>query len=152
MATIQGFLNLTNKAISSLDSDVKLAIQLTEQELIDLNREDQLFKGIGTDGKIIGTYSKTTQTLTQGITGTGFPKIAGRPYNFYDTGGTFKGLRYNLLQGTKVQLSSTGSNADLVQARAKGKAFGLTVENAQKYNYIILLPRLREIIKRHYRV
>ena len=152
MATIQGFLKNTNTAISSLDGDVNLAIKLTEFELLELNREDQLFKGFDTDGNTIGVYSKFTAGLTKGKSGKGFPKDAGKPYNFYDTGDSYKGLKADLLGGFKVALSSTGKNADLIQKRAKGKAYGLTLENKVKYNQQILLPSLRAIIKRHYRI
>jgi hypothetical protein len=55
--------------------------------IINLNREDQLFlEGVGVDGKIVAEYSFDTQILSQGISGKGFPKRAGDPFNFYSTG------------------------------------------------------------------
>lgn len=151
MTTIRGFLKNSKQALNSLDSDVETAIKIIESQLLDLNREDQLFEGIGTDGKIIGRYSKATQELSQGRSGIGFPKDAGQPFNFYDTGGVFKGFGYRFKNGDKLELFSTDSKMPELEAKYGKKIIGLTSENQQKFNYELLLPVLREFIKRHYR-
>lgn len=58
-----------------------------KQIIINLNRERQLYvQGVGVNGEIVGTYSYFTQVLSEGISGKGFPKRAGSPFNFYNTG------------------------------------------------------------------
>jgi hypothetical protein len=58
-----------------------------KQLIINLNREKQLYvEGVGVNGEIVGTYTYFTQLFTDGISGKGFPKRTGSPYNFYNTG------------------------------------------------------------------
>jgi hypothetical protein len=151
MGTVRGFLNSTKRARASLDSDVQTAIKLVEDQLIDLNTEEQLFKGIGTDGKIIGRYSRATEEITRGMSGIGFPKKAGEPFNFYDTGAVFKGMAYRFKNGDRLELFTTDSKMSELEEKYGNKLFGLTIENTQEFNYKILLPVLRGFIKRHYR-
>lgn len=152
MSTIRGFLNNTRKAIVNLDSDVESAIKLIEQDLLDLNLEDQLFQGLDNRGRIIGVYSKATEEMTQGLTGRGYPKLAGSPYNFFDRGDLFRGTRYRFANGDRLEIFSTDSKVSELEARfGKGRLFGLTEPNEKKFNYELLLPLLRGFIKRHYR-
>jgi hypothetical protein len=150
MGTIKGFLNKSKQALNSLDSDVQLAVKLVETELLDLNREDQLFQGIGADGKKIGKYSKATEEITEGRTGVGFPKKAGELFNFYDTGGVFKSFRYQILPGSKVKLFNTDPKIPKLNAKYKNNIIGLTPDNVLKFNYQILIHPLRSVIKRHF--
>jgi hypothetical protein len=65
-----------------------------QEFIIDLNTEGQLFaKGVGVDGRVVGVYSLATESISKGKSGKGFPKIAGRPYNFYAEGDLFKSFR-----------------------------------------------------------
>lgn len=65
-----------------------------KQLIINLNREKQLYvEGVGLDGQIVGTYSFFTQVLSEGISGKGFPKRAGSPFNFYNTGEMYQSFR-----------------------------------------------------------
>lgn len=152
MTTIRGFLRNTKQAIVNLDSDVKTAIKVIEQDLLDLNLEDQLFQGLDNKGRIIGVYSKATEEMTQGVPGKGFPKLAGRPYNFFDQGDVFRGTKYRFVNGDTLEIFSTDSKIPELEAKyGKDRMFGLTEPNQKRFNYDLLLPVLRGFIKRHYR-
>lgn len=151
MASIRGFKNSTQQAINSLESDIATCLKLLERELLDLNREDQLFEGKGSDGKLIGRYSQATEDITRGMQGIGFPKNYGRPFNFYNTGGLFKGFSYRFSNGDKLQIINTDYKIGMLEARYGKTIIGLTPDNQHKLNYELILPLLRGFIKRHYK-
>lgn len=95
--------------------------------IIDLNRENQLFvEGVGVDGEIVARYSFATQQLSKGISGKGFPKNAGDPFNFYNTGDMYNSF------SIKIERDGFVINADTsdVEDRIKGKKIiGLTDES-----------------------
>ncbi|MEO0902356.1 MAG: hypothetical protein AAFY00_10165, partial [Bacteroidota bacterium] len=79
------------RAESRIDSDIDAILKILKDDIVEINKEENLFKeGVGTDGNVLGVYSKATEQLTQGKQGVGFPKRAGSPYNFYNMGDMFK--------------------------------------------------------------
>lgn len=149
--TIREMLRRLDKAVNSFDSDVEAILKILEQEIIDLNREDQLSEGIGTDGNILGVYSRATEEMTQGITGTGYPKRAGDPYNFYDTGEMFKSfdLRTGKDSFTIFNTSQTLDEFSKTKNIPKDRIIGLTVKNKDYLEYQRITPLLRDFVKRH---
>lgn len=150
MTTINEILKRAIKAEQELPDDIKLAVKLIADDLINLNREDQLFEGIGSDGNIIGVYSRATEEMTQGLTGPGYPKRAGDPFNFYDTGGVFKRFTYRFKDDSKIELFSTDSKVPELLDKYPNM-FNLTPENEEKFNYKLLVPVLRGVVKRHFK-
>lgn len=137
------------KAESSFDGDLKLAVQFVADDLLYLQREKQLFQGIGNDGRIIGRYSRATEEITQGLTGVGYPKKSGDPFNFYAGGSLFKSWTYQFKDKSKLQLIATDAKTDELQRRYP-KMTGLTEANEQEFNYNYLVKSLRGIIARHF--
>lgn len=151
MVTIREMGRRLDRAIAALDSDVDVILDLVEKEIIDLNREDQLSEGIGTDGSILGVYSKFTEQMTEGMTGPGYPKRAGDPYNFYDTGSMFKS--FDLLKGrdkfTIVNTSQSLQEFSKTKGIEESRIIGLTDKNKEIVNFQLIRPRLIDFIKRH---
>lgn len=140
------------RAEAKIDSDVKTILKMLEKDILDLNRDDQLFKeGLGTDGKLLGVYSKATEEMTQGARGPGFPKRAGEPYNFYDTGSMFKayGLRAGRDKFTIYNTSLTLKAFSKSKGVPESRIIGLTTENQQTVNYKMVLPLLRDFFRRN---
>lgn len=149
MGTIKSLLRKAQKAEASFDSDLKLAVKFVADDLINMQREDQLFQGIGNDGKIIGRYSRATEEITQGLTGVGYPKKSGQPFNFYASGSLFKSWTYLFKDNSKLELVATDAKTDELTRRYP-KMIGLTTDNEQIFNYEILLKSLQGIVARHF--
>ncbi|MEO0572579.1 MAG: hypothetical protein AAF039_12810 [Bacteroidota bacterium] len=152
MITARDMVKRLQSAESKIESDVKVILKMLESEILDINRNEQLFeKGLGTDGRLLGVYSKATQEMTEGIQGTGFPKRAGSPYNFYDTGEMFKS--FDLRVG-KDSFSIFNTSRSLKEfSRTKGisedRIIGLTAANEIKVNFQMIAPILREFFIRN---
>jgi len=149
MATIKKLLKNALKAEASFDSDLELAVKFVADDLINLQRESQLFQGIGNDGKIIGRYSRATESITTGLTGVGYPKRAGEPFNFYASGSLFKSWTYLFKDKSKLQLIATDAKTDELVQRYP-TMIGLTEANEHYFNYELLLKALRGSIARHF--
>ncbi len=150
--TIKEMERRLSKAIKSLDNDVLAITRRIEDQIIDLNREDQLFeKGIDTTGSLIGVYSKATEGITKGKSGRGFPKRAGSPYNFYDTGEMFKSFRLKKGKGTISLFNSSQSLREFSKRTGidESRLIGLTDENTRKLNFELIRPRLIEFVRKH---
>ncbi len=149
MGTIKKILANAEKAKASFDSDLKLAVEFVAHDLIDLQREDQLFQGIGNDGRIIGRYSPATEQITTGLTGVGYPKRAGDPFNFYASGALFKSWSYRFKDKSKLQLFATDKKTAELMLRYPTMV-GLTPENQAHFNFKLLLNALRATVGRHF--
>lgn len=141
--TVSDYMERLIRVQSQLGNEVDDIINAKEEEILDLNREDQLFnKGIDTDGLLLGKYSNTFQGNTRG-----YPKNAGDPFNFYATGSLFSNFSL-LSQGNenKVVISNSDSKVSLL-TNQYGNFIGLTEENKYKLNYEIIYPELMAFIK-----
>lgn len=150
MTTIRGFLRNTKKAITSLDSDVDKIIDILTEEIIDLNRKDQLFeRSINIHGKPIGTYAHTYEPdlFTDPA---GYPKIEGKPYNLLNYGDFFRGFKViKFEEGIKIE--NTDPKLTDIYKNTGTDLLGLTISNKELLNCELILPKLRDFIKRHYR-
>ena len=152
MTTPIDMLDKLRKAQASLTRDTEKILRSLETEIINLNRVDQLFnKGAGTDGGLIGVYSKATESISKGISGPGFPKRAGAPYNFLDSGSMFNS--YSLKIGKDVfTIVNTSLSLDLFLETTRLKEvqiIGLTEEIQGKVNWELVMPKLREFFNNH---
>lgn len=116
--------------------------------VLNLNREGQLFaNGVGVDGQIVGTYSFMTQQFTENISGKGFPKNAGSPYNFYNTGEMYNSF------SIRVEKDGFVINADTSELESSGiienkeEIIGLTDESIEKLVKEILPELAKEVRK-----
>ncbi len=151
MATIKKLLERAKQAESSFDEDLKLAIDDSEQDIIDLNRKDQLFnEGIGSDGNIIGTYKKTYKPR-KGQPSKGFPKVKGQPYNTYGYGDFFKGFGVKKLTNNKAKIFNTDFKTKFLNKLTNNRLLGLTDENERKANFEIIKQNLQKRIFERFR-
>lgn len=134
---------------------------LNEQERIVLANEDKIISlnvdafqdGIGSDDKILknsnpifkGVYSLSTQLTDP-------KKIAGNPYNFFQTGAFLGNMQIDLHPSlTKFDIFSTGTGSGDKSLFFAGytNLFGLDKNNADIVNYSIILPELQKFVKRY---
>lgn len=141
--TVSDYMERLIRVQSQLGNEVDDIINAKEEEILDLNREDQLFnKGVDTDGLLLGKYKNTWQG-----SGRGYPKNEGDPFNFYATGSLFS--NFSLLSKgneNKVVISNSDSKVSLLTTQY-GNFIGLTEENEYKLNYEIIYPELMAFIK-----
>jgi hypothetical protein len=143
--TVSDYMERLIRVQSQIGNEVDDIINSKEEEILNLNREDQLFdKGIDVNGSLLGKYRNTLNGSTRG-----YPKKAGDPFNFYDTGSLFGG--FSLLSegnANKVVINNSDSKVSLLTNKY-GDFIGLTEENKNKLNYEIIYPELMLFIKKY---
>ena len=141
--TVRDYIDKAKRVQSQIGNEIDDIALTYEDKILDLNREDQIFKkGIDIDGQLLGKYRNNLRGNTRG-----YPKEAGDPFNFFDTGALFSG--FNLLSEgnkNKITIENTDSKAKLL-ATKYGEFVGLTEENKRKLNYDIIYPELMKFIK-----
>lgn len=142
--TAKGYLDNLISVRDNLPIQVAQIIYKNENEIIDLNKEDQLFnKGIMLDGSILGLYSNTYSG-----TGRGFPKQKNSRYNFLNTGSLFNS--FNIISnGFEVEIQNNDSKVGLLESLVEGEFIGLTEENQKKLNYEIIYPEILEYVNKY---
>ena len=152
MVTAAEMLRRLTRAKSKIDSDIEAILRILKRDIIDINREDNLFKkGIGTDGNILGVYSRATEEITQGVTGTGHPKRAGEPYNFYDTGSMFKSFDLGLQRGSFTIFNTSNSLKEFIDKTGipENRIIGLPKDDQLRVNYKMIAPLLNDFFRRN---
>jgi hypothetical protein len=141
--TVSDYLEKVMRVQSQIGNEVDDIVRSKEEEILNLNREDQLFdKGIDTNGLLLGQYARTLNGSTRG-----YPKKQGDPFNFYDTGSLFSSFSL-LSSDNKVIIENSDSKVGLLN-RQYGEFIGLTEENQYKLNYEIIYPELMDFIKQY---
>ena len=143
MVTIDDYLKKAIFARDNISLEVARIIQKNKEEILDLNRDKQLFdKGINSDGKLLKSYSSNTIF---------FKKQEGKPYNrttLFDTGDFTRS--FDLLNRNNVlSIFSRDSKSSMLQDKYGTNIFGLTNENEKVYNYEIIKPELMIFLKKH---
>lgn len=148
MGTIKSVYDKVHFAYRYLPDEIDSIVMRLSTQILDLNREDQLFEGMLNDGKSLPKYSALTQDITQGMTGKGYPKRKGELFNMYATGALFKSIDAIYTQEQLI-FKTTDPNHPFLKQKpdlAK-KLFGLTKENQQKLNYQLILPMIRKWVQ-----
>lgn len=150
MVTIRDYLKKIQRAKADIPNNIETIVKQIEEEIIDLNRKSQLLdQGIGTKGQVLGVYSKATEQITKGMTGPGFPKRAGSPYNFYDSGEMFRSVSIKVGNGI-LTIVNTSETLKLFSRRtgiSEDNIVGLTPDNQYTLNFELIRPLLVELIK-----
>jgi len=140
-ATAATYLENLIRVRDSIPMEVSKIAYKKEIEIIDLNREDQLFeKGIGIDGRILGLYAKNYEG-----SGRGFPKKKYDRYNFLNTGNLFDSFDM-ITNGYELEIRNNDSKVNLLTDFVEGKFIGLTKENQEVLNWDMIYPDLMEFI------
>jgi hypothetical protein len=122
--------NISNLSVNSLAQKTFKENGITKL-IINLNRENQLFaEGVGVDGDVIATYSPASELLSQGISGKGFPKRAGEPFNFYSTGEMYNSFSVRIENdGFTINADTTDLISDSKKIKSDKQILGLTNES-----------------------
>lgn len=136
------------RAEQNLDSDIEVIVKILEHQIIDLNREDQLFeKSINIYNKSIGLYAHTYEPeIGQSLAG--YPKIKDHPYNLHDYGDFSKSFRLEKGNG-KLKIFNDDPKLSLIEQNTGKGLIGLTIDNTEKLNFKMIRPMLVDFVRRH---
>lgn len=143
--TIQPFID----EISTLKKELPIILRKIlidrKQDVLRILKDEQLGKGLGPDGNVIGIYTPTTEAISIENQLLGRkprkPKVAGQPYNFEDTGGFFDGMDMFFEDLNSYSLFSKDEKSDLIE-KEYGDIFKLTKKNNEIINNEILKPEM----------
>ena len=149
MPTVSDFReNLKKVDVKSL---TKAAVDKTENEIVNLNREDQIFqKGIDSKGRSLFKYAPSTQAIFDSdppVDTKGENKQRGTNYNLFWSGDSYYSF-YAYVKGDKLYITSSQRGRRLLLKHGGDDIFGLTPENAIKANWEIIAPELNEAIRK----
>ena len=126
-------------------SEAKKSVLANEKLIFEMNLSQMQEQKDNTGGllenkdrKFKGYYSQKTQLLSQKKRPL-LPKIAGKPYNFVDSGDFKKGFKLTFNSNNQFTVSNYGLNSSFKFLFFKGydNYLGLTKENEEKVNEII---------------
>jgi len=142
--------NLRKVDVDTLTEEI---IVLEMEEIVDLNREDQIFqRGEDAEGRAIMTYDKSTQKKYNRDVKSGYVKDeygedkTDTRYNMFWTGRSYKNFKA-YKKGRTMYITTDKRGQDLLERNAGRNIFGLNPVNAEIANWRIILPRLNEKIR-----
>jgi len=152
MTTIRDYIKKAEFVASELLNEQERIILANEDKIISLN-VDAFQSGIGSDDKQLknnneifkGVYSLATQLSNP-------RKIAGNPYNFFETGAFLSNMQINIQPSlTKFDIFSTGTGSGDKSIFFAGYSnlFGLNKNNTEIVNYEIIYYPLMKFIKKY---
>jgi hypothetical protein len=143
--TISEYLKNAKFVKSQITNDVDDIIRTKENEILDLNREEQIFKkGIDINGLELGIYRHNLNGNTRG-----YPKASGEKFNFYDTGSLFKNFNLEYSKSdNKIIFINNDIKSDML-IKKYGDFIGLTKQNQYEMNYRIIKPELMKFINQY---
>lgn len=140
--TVFDYMQKVKAVRDAIPQETENIIRKREQEILDLNRELQLYnKGVDSDGKNLLPYTPTTIF---------YKRQKGEVFNrttLLDTGDFYKGFRIKITNGVLSIYSTDSKSIDLVEKY--GNIFGLTKENEVIFNNEIIKPDLWEYIREY---
>jgi len=153
MTTINDYIKKCQFVASEMLNEQERIVLANEDKIISLN-VDTFQDGYGSDGQLLknsndrifkGVYSLSTQLTNP-------KKVAGMPYNFFETGAFLSNMQIDLQPNlTKFDIFSTGTGSGDKALFFSGYSnlFGLNQNNTEIVNYEIILPELMKFIKRY---
>lgn len=123
-----------------------------QKEVFEILQDEQLGKGLDSEGKLIGTYSKATDAIASSSVSIAIgsaprkDKIAGEPYNFEWTGDLFDKFGLTFESSDTYTLFSRDGKADLLKEKY-GNIFDFTENHNDRINSEIIAPALNKLLK-----
>lgn len=155
--TINDYIKKCELVAREILNEQERIVLANENRIVSLNVDD-MRKGKGSDenplkndvvknGRNIftGVYSLSTQLLDP-------KKVAGTPYNFFETGAFLSNMQIDLQPNlVKFDIFSTGTGSGEKALFFSGykNLFGLNKDNAYIVNYSIVYPELMQFIKKY---
>lgn len=148
MPTISDFLeNVRSVDVKSL---VKAIVSRNEIQIINLNREDQIFKkGIDSKGRSLFSYELATQGIYDAnppADTRGENKGVNRRYNMFWSGDSYASF-YAYVKGDKLYVTTSARGRQLLILHGGTEIFGLTNNNSDIANWDIIAPALNDKIR-----
>lgn len=137
------YLNRLTQVRDGLNQETAKIILKFEKQIVDLVREDQIFKdGEDGQGKIIGVYSSTRDKPFEHDNTRGYPKIAGTQVNLFDSGAVYKSFTTDY--GSFVlEVFPTDKKREELIKKYGDSIFFMQVENQKIVNFEIIGPQLQ---------
>ena len=139
---VQPYLRGVGSIKNELSNDVRQILRDKWSEVLKILTDEQLGLGLDSKGKLIGRYSKATEGYAADPENRPRqPKVAGQPFNFEWTGGTFDELYLTFDSKDTYTLFSYDAKATFLKD-TYGDIFDFTEAHNQRINYEIILPEL----------
>lgn len=141
--TVFDYMQAVQTVINAIPDETERIINNKAEEIIDLNRDNQLYDlGIDSDADLLTPQYSNTTIL--------FKRQEGKPYNrvtLFDTGDFYRGFRIKL-NYPNFSIYSTDEKSSMLQDKYGSNIFGLITENQRKVNYEIIKPELDAFISK----
>lgn len=132
MGRIDEVLNGCKSVGANIDSIISKSVEVHKTEIIDLNRNTQLFEeGSRADNVLLPKYAPITRSLKQA------PIPSHGRYTLYETGSFYSGFYMNINKDG-YQINSKDSKTGELTDRLGKEIFGLNDENLSIANQLIL--------------
>lgn len=141
---LQPLINQINTTEDNILQYVKDIITENKTEILKIFKENQLFKGLRSDGKVAGVYKPSTELWAAKYPPIK-PKKAFQPYNFQWTGALSDNLDIRNASGSEYIIFSRSGTQKILED-TYGRIFDLTEENNEWINENIIAPALYEKI------
>jgi hypothetical protein len=148
MPTVSDFRkNLKMVDVKSLTT---LVVEQNQNEIVNLNREDQIFKqGVDSQGRPLPFYSMATQAIYDQdppADTRGENKPFGESFNLFWSGDSYHSF-FAYVKGDKLYITTSPRGRKLLLMNGGEEIFGLTTDNTYKVNWEIIAPKLNEAIR-----
>ena len=149
MPTVSDFLENVKKI--DVKSLIKACVSENEIRIINLNREDQIFKdGIDSNGQSLFNYAPATQNFFDKNPPTehrGENKGERDRYNLFWSGDSYHSF-FAYVKGNKLFITTSPRGRKRLMLHGGQEIFGLTNKNSEIANWDIIAPCLNEKIRK----
>lgn len=143
---VQPYLRGVGSIKNELSNTIRQILRDKWPEVLKILTEEQLGLGLDSKGKLIGRYSKATEGYAADPENRPRqPKIAGEPYNFEWTGGTFDEMFLTFDSKDSYTLFSYDAKATFLKD-TYGDIFDFTEAHNDRINYEIIAPELDRML------
>jgi hypothetical protein len=142
MGTVYDLIKSVRETKSRLPDLTQKVVNSNKQEILDYNRQDQLFKkGETSDGtKIVPPYTNVTKN---------FKLLKGQPINrvtLFDTGSFYKGFEIKKNSKYQISIYSKDEKSGYLMDKYGNNIFGINKINQKKLNQDTIKPDLWKLI------
>lgn len=143
---VLGYISRLTKAKNGINQETAKIILKFEKQIVDLIREDQIFKdGEDGEGKIIGVYSSTRDKPFGHSNSRGYPKIVGTQVNLFDKGDLHKSFTTDY--GSFIlEVFPTDKKREELIKKYGPSIFFMQSKNQEIVNFEIVGPRLQTFV------
>lgn len=135
------------KARDGIEQQTAKAILKFEKQIVDLVRENQIFRdGEDGSGNIIGVYKITVERPFDHSNTRGYPKVKGTQVNLFDRGSLYQSFTTDY--GSFVlEVFPTDSKAGELIEKYGNDIFFMQTDNQRIVNFDMILPELQKFVK-----